>query len=106
MSLPETNTPPAARCAGRSWELIARDGGRRQARGTAIRDRWLIGVRLNELERRIDYGYSCQTVDLNNVARLWNIFAGLHIYCGAWEDMSDGTRPRPRRTYREIVSNP
>src|SRR5262249_27171786 len=25
--------------------------------------------------------YSRRTVDLNNVARLWNIFAGLHICC-------------------------
>jgi hypothetical protein len=34
--------------------------------------------------------YSCHTVDLNNVTGLWNIFARLHIYCGAWETMWDG----------------
>lgn len=34
--------------------------------------------------------YACSTVDLNNVAGLWNIFAGMHIYCGAWESMYDG----------------
>lgn len=33
--------------------------------------------------------YSCKTVDRNNVAGLWNIFGGLHIYCGAWENMYD-----------------
>lgn len=35
--------------------------------------------------------YSCETVDLNNVTGLWNIFAGMHIYCGAWDLMWDGT---------------
>jgi Family of unknown function (DUF6345) len=34
--------------------------------------------------------YSCKTVDRNNVPGIWNIFAGMHIYCGAWEDMWDG----------------
>lgn len=34
--------------------------------------------------------YSCKTVDRNNVSGLWNIFAGLHIYCGAWDNMYDG----------------
>ena len=34
--------------------------------------------------------YSCETVDLNNVGGLWNIFAGMHIYCGAWGLMWDG----------------
>lgn len=34
--------------------------------------------------------YACHTVDLANVTGLWNIFARLHIYCGAWEDMWDG----------------
>lgn len=34
--------------------------------------------------------YSCHTVDLDNVPGIWNIFAGLHIYCGAWGDMWDG----------------
>ena len=34
--------------------------------------------------------YSCKTVDRNNVTGLWNIFAGLHIYCGAWDNMYDG----------------
>ena len=35
--------------------------------------------------------FSCHTVDRNNVGALWNIFAGLHIYCGAYENMYDGT---------------
>ncbi|MCZ8360877.1 MAG: DUF6345 domain-containing protein [Microcystis sp. LE19-388.1G] len=35
--------------------------------------------------------YSCSTVDRNNVSGLWNIFAGMHIYCGAWDSMYDGT---------------
>jgi uncharacterized protein DUF6345 len=34
--------------------------------------------------------YSCDTVDLNNVGGIWNIFAGLHMYCGAWGLMWDG----------------
>ena len=34
--------------------------------------------------------YSCHTVALSNVAALWNIFAGMHIYCGAWDNMYDG----------------
>jgi len=34
--------------------------------------------------------YGCDTVDLNNVAGIWNIFAGLHIYCGAYDNMYDG----------------
>ena len=33
--------------------------------------------------------YSCDTVDRNNVAGLWNIFSRLHIYCGAWDSMYD-----------------
>jgi hypothetical protein len=35
--------------------------------------------------------YSRDTVDLNRVTGLWNIFARLHIYCGAWGTMWDGT---------------
>jgi len=35
--------------------------------------------------------YSCNTVDRNNILGLLNIFAGLHIYCGAWDSMYDGT---------------
>lgn len=35
--------------------------------------------------------YSCHTVDLANVGAMWPIFDRLHIYCGAWEDMWDGT---------------
>ncbi len=34
--------------------------------------------------------FSCKTVDRGNVAGLWNIFARLHIYCGAWDNMYDG----------------
>ncbi|AFZ23088.1 hypothetical protein Cylst_0761 [Cylindrospermum stagnale PCC 7417] len=34
--------------------------------------------------------FSCETVDRNNVSGLWNIFAGMHIYCGAWGKMYDG----------------
>ena len=34
--------------------------------------------------------YSCKTVDRNNVGGLWNVFAGLHIYCGAYDNMYDG----------------
>ncbi|MGC5225379.1 DUF6345 domain-containing protein [Micromonospora sp. DT81.3] len=34
--------------------------------------------------------YSCHTVDRNNVTALWPIFKGLHLYCGAWENMYDG----------------
>ena len=35
--------------------------------------------------------FSCKTVDRGNVAGLWNIFARLHIYCGAWDYMYDGS---------------
>lgn len=35
------------------------------------------------------FAYSCHTVDRNNVLGLWNIFNGLHLYCGAWEVMWD-----------------
>lgn len=34
--------------------------------------------------------YSCKTVDRGRVTGIWNIFAGLHIYCGAWDNMYDG----------------
>jgi hypothetical protein len=34
--------------------------------------------------------YSCSTVDLDVVPGLWNIFARMHIYCGAWGSMWDG----------------
>jgi hypothetical protein len=34
--------------------------------------------------------YSCLTVDRNKVGGLWNMFAGLHIYCGAYDVMYDG----------------
>ena len=34
--------------------------------------------------------FSCETVDRNNVGGLWNIFAGMHIFCGAWGKMYDG----------------
>jgi hypothetical protein len=34
--------------------------------------------------------YACKTVDRNNVAGLWNIFAGMHIYCSAYDDVWDG----------------
>lgn len=34
--------------------------------------------------------YSCDTVDLGHVTGLWSMFAGMHIYCGAWETMWDG----------------
>jgi hypothetical protein len=34
--------------------------------------------------------FSCKTVDRNNVPGLWNVFGGMHIYCGAWDNMYDG----------------
>lgn len=34
--------------------------------------------------------FSCKTVNRNNVGALWDIFARLHMYCGAWENMYDG----------------
>ena len=34
--------------------------------------------------------YSCETAALATVTVLWNIFAGLHLYCGAYELMYDG----------------
>lgn len=34
--------------------------------------------------------YSCLTVDLNKVGGLWNMFNGLHMYCGAYDNMYDG----------------
>lgn len=33
--------------------------------------------------------YSCSTVDRDKIEGLANIFAGLHIYCGAWDSMYD-----------------
>jgi hypothetical protein len=34
--------------------------------------------------------YSCDTAVLPTITGLWNIFAGLHLYCGAWDKMFDG----------------
>jgi Family of unknown function (DUF6345) len=34
--------------------------------------------------------YACSTVKLSRVTALWRIFAGLHIFCGAWDVMYDG----------------
>jgi hypothetical protein len=34
--------------------------------------------------------YSCDTAALPTITGLWNIFAGLHLYCGAWSEMWDG----------------
>jgi hypothetical protein len=34
--------------------------------------------------------YSCNTTEKDKVGGLWNIFAGLHLYCGAYESMYDG----------------
>lgn len=34
--------------------------------------------------------YSCKTVDKGNVTALWPIFARLHLYCGAYDNMWDG----------------
>lgn len=33
--------------------------------------------------------YSCDTMDRDRTVGVWNIFAGLHIYCGAWGVMYD-----------------
>lgn len=47
---------------------------------------WLLGnVQLEWM-----MAFSCHTVNRNNVGALWNIFKGLHIYCGAYENMYDG----------------
>jgi Family of unknown function (DUF6345) len=35
--------------------------------------------------------FACKTVDRNNVGGLWNIFAGLHMFCGSWDNMYDGS---------------
>ncbi|HEV2758846.1 MAG TPA: DUF6345 domain-containing protein [Acidimicrobiales bacterium] len=34
--------------------------------------------------------YSCKTVDLNKLGGLWNMFNGLHMFCGAYDNMWDG----------------
>jgi hypothetical protein len=34
--------------------------------------------------------YSCKTAQLPGIANWWNVFQGLHLYCGAWENMYDG----------------
>ena len=34
--------------------------------------------------------YSCDTAALPTITGLWNIFARMHIYCGAWDLMWDG----------------
>lgn len=34
--------------------------------------------------------YSCDTAALGSITGLWNIFGGLHLYCGAWANMYDG----------------
>ena len=34
--------------------------------------------------------YSCDTVNRDHVGGLWNIFARMHIYCGAYSTMWDG----------------
>jgi hypothetical protein len=44
--------------------------------------------------------YSCETAALATVTGLWNIFAGLHLYCGAYDLMYDGiTRTNAVRTW-------
>ena len=50
-------------------------------------DQWQLGENWNA---EWVMAYSCHTVDLATVTGIWNIFAGMHIYCGAWEDMWDG----------------
>lgn len=34
--------------------------------------------------------HAYKTVDRNNVIGLWKFFVGMHIYCGAWNNMFDG----------------
>ncbi|MES2760450.1 MAG: DUF6345 domain-containing protein [Pseudomonadota bacterium] len=51
-------------------------------------DQWQLGENWNA---EWVMAYSCDTVDRNRVSALWNIFARLHIYCGAWGTMWDGT---------------
>jgi hypothetical protein len=34
--------------------------------------------------------YSCDTAALPTITGLWNIFARMHIFCGAWDLMWDG----------------
>ena len=50
-------------------------------------NRWQLGEDWNN---EWVMAYSCETVDRNRVAGLWNIFARMHIYCGAWDTMWDG----------------
>jgi len=50
-------------------------------------DRWQLGEDFNS---EWVMAYSCDTVNLDAVTGLWNIFARLHIYCGAWGSMYDG----------------
>jgi len=35
--------------------------------------------------------YGCKTIDLSNPLSFWNIFQRLHQYCGAYDNMWDGT---------------
>lgn len=51
-------------------------------------DQWQLGENWNA---EWVMAYACKTVDLNNVTGLWNMFDGMHIFCGAWGDMWDGT---------------
>jgi hypothetical protein len=46
--------------------------------------------RLGNIDLEWLMAFSCHTVDKSKVSRLWNIFRGLHIYCGAYHNMYDG----------------
>jgi hypothetical protein len=58
------------------------------------RDQWLTNASTWQLGEDWNaewvMAYSCHTIDRSNVPAVWGIFAGLHLYCGAWEDMWDG----------------
>lgn len=58
-----------------------------QANWTIDSSQWQLGEDWNA---EWIMAYSCDTVDLNCVTGMWNIFAGMHIYCGAWDLMWDG----------------
>ncbi|MDL2354863.1 MAG: DUF6345 domain-containing protein [Pseudomonadota bacterium] len=52
-----------------------------------VSDKWQLGENFNA---EWVMAYACDTVHPAKLGGLWNIFAGLHIFCGAWDVMWDG----------------
>jgi hypothetical protein len=62
---------------------------------------WALGENLTGAEWVM--AYSCETVDGSHLGGLWNIFQGLHMYCGAYDLMWDG--PTTEECGRDVGQN-